>query len=68
MKRFIKITVREGEAIIRKWILAEGVIEISQNSITEQGRNEGTLVFDNGAFKSEEIKIINFNETIDSLN
>ncbi len=69
MKKFIKITTREGDAIIRSWVDLELVIQLSQNSITQQGLNEGTLVFYNlDMCKNQEIDIISFNETIDSLN
>ncbi len=69
MKKFVKITTREGEAIIRTWIDLDLVIELSQNSITQQGLNEGTLVYyNNNLAKIQEIDIISFNETIDSLN
>lgn len=64
MKKFIKITTREGEAIVRRWYNVEDIESLSQNSITQQGANEGTCYFVDGY----SIDIIAFNETIDSLN
>lgn len=68
MKNFVKITTRQGEAIIRSWVPSDKVIRLTQNSITQQGNNEGTLEYDNGTSLGKEIDIIAFNETIDSLN
>lgn len=69
MKKFVKITTREGEAILRSWIDINTIIELRQNSITQQGSNEGTLVFYSEDWrKNQEIDIISFDETIDSLN
>lgn len=64
MKKFIKVTTRKGESIVRSWIDADKIVQLSQNSITQEGQNEGTLVFADGTT----IAIIAFNETIDSLN
>jgi hypothetical protein len=64
MKKFVKITTRGGEAIIRTWIDVEDIDYLTQDSITQQGLNEGTLVLKN----AEVIQLISFNETIDSLN
>jgi hypothetical protein len=64
MKKFVKITTRKGESIVRSWIDADKIIQLSQNSITQGGENEGNLVFADGTT----IQIIAFNETIDSLN
>lgn len=64
MKKFILITTREGEAIIRSWIDADEITQLTQNSITQQGKNEGTCRFYNGAT----IDIISFDETISSIN
>lgn len=64
MKKFVKITTREGEAIVRSWVDVESILQLNQNSITQQGNNEGTCRFYDGT----SIDIIAFNETIDSLN
>lgn len=64
MKKFILITTRDGEAIVRSWVDAESILQLNQNSITQQGNNEGTCRFYDGT----SIDIIAFNETIDSLN
>jgi len=64
MKKFIKITTRKDDAIVRSWIDADKIVQLSQNSITQEGQNEGTIVFADGT----KITIIAFNETIDSLN
>jgi hypothetical protein len=64
MKKFVKITTRAEEAIIRTWIDVEEIDYLTQNSITQQGLNEGTCVLKN----ADVIQIIAFNETIDSLN
>jgi hypothetical protein len=64
MKKFVKITTREGEAILRSWIDVEKIAQISQNSITQAGQNEGTIIFADGVT----MQIIAFDETIDSLN
>lgn len=63
MKKFILITTRKGEAIVRSWIDAEKIVQFSQNSITQQGQNEGSCVFVDGTT----IDIIAFGETIDSV-
>lgn len=63
MKKFIFITTRKDEAIIRSWVDAEKVVQLFQNSITQQGQNEGTCLFVDGT----SIDIIAFDETIDSL-
>lgn len=64
MKKFILITTRDGEAIIRNWVSADSIVQLSQNSITEAGQNEGTCVFQDGT----KIAIIAFDQTINSLN
>jgi len=64
MKKFVKITTREGDAILRNWVDADKIVQLSQNSITQEGQNEGTIRFEDGVT----IPIIAFNETIDSLN
>ena len=63
MKKFVKITTRKDDAIIRAWVDAEKIVQLSQNSITQGGDNEGTCVFADGTT----IAIIDFNATIDSL-
>ena len=69
MRKFVKITTREGDAIIRSWICINQIVSLYQNSITQQGNNEGSLVYyDYDTQKDKEIEIINFSETIDSLN
>lgn len=65
MKKFIKITTRnEGGSIVRAWIDADKIVQLSQDSITQAGYNEGTCIFNDGTV----ISVIDFNETIDSLN
>ena len=64
MKKFVKVTTRKGEAILRSWIDIDEIDYLSQNSITQEGLNEGTCVLKN----SEVLQLIAFNETIDSLN
>jgi hypothetical protein len=64
MKKFVKITTRVEEAIIRTWIDVEEIDYLNQNSITQASQNEGTCVLKN----AEVIQLIAFNETIDSLN
>ncbi len=64
MKKFIKVTTRKGESIVRSWIDADKIVQLSQNSITQGGENEGTLVFADGTT----IQIIAFDQTINSLN
>ena len=68
MKKFILITTRDGEAIVRSWVDVNSIIKLTQNSITQQGNNEGTCVFENGSSIGHSVDIIAFNETIDSLN
>jgi hypothetical protein len=63
MKKFVKITTRTEEGIIRSWIDADKIVQLSQNSVTQAGDNEGTCVFADGTI----IPLITFNETIDSL-
>lgn len=63
MKKFIIIITRKGDAIVRNWVDADKIVQFTQNSITQQGQNEGTCVFADGTT----IDIIAFNETIDSL-
>lgn len=64
MKKFIKITTRQGEAYIKNWITSDTVLQLVQNSITQEGKNEGTCIFTDGTT----VEIISFNETIESLN
>jgi len=64
MKKFIKITTRKDDATVRSWIDADRIVQLWQNSITQEGQNEGTAVLADGTT----ISIIAFNETIDSLN
>ncbi len=64
MKKFILITTRDGEAIIRNWVSADSIVQLSQNSITEASQNEGTCIFQDGL----KISIIAFDQTINSLN
>lgn len=64
MKKFIKITTRTEEGIVRSWIDADKIVQLSQNSVTQAGDNEGTCVFSDG----KTIPLITFNETLDSLN
>ncbi len=64
MKKFILITTRDGEAIIRNWVSADSIVQLSQNSITEASQNEGTCIFQDGS----KISIIAFDQTINSLN
>jgi hypothetical protein len=64
MRKFVKITTRKDDAIIRTWIDVEEIDYLSQNSITQEGLNEGTCVLKT----SEVIQLIAFNQTIDSLN
>ena len=68
MKKFILITTRDGEAIVRSWVDVNSIIKLTQDSITQQGNNEGTCVFENGSSIGHSVDIIAFNETIDSLN
>jgi hypothetical protein len=63
MKKFIKITTRDGDSIIRSWIDIDSIDYLKQNS-AEEGRNEGACRFIDGTV----IPIIAYNETIDSLN
>ena len=63
MKKFIKITTRKDDAIVISWNDANMILQLSQNSITQAGNNEGTLTWSDGTT----IPIINFNATIDSL-
>lgn len=68
MKKFVKITTREGDAIIRSWVDIDIIVELHQNSITQQGNNEGTLIYYDDEIKdNKQINIINFGDTIDSL-
>jgi len=64
MKKFIKITTRKDDAILRSWINIEDVAFLTQNSITEEGVNEGFCVFTDG----KTANLIAFNETLESLN
>ena len=65
MKKFIKITTRsEDGAIVRNWIDANKIVQLSQDSSSQAGDNEGTCIFNDGTV----IQVITFNETIDSLN
>ena len=63
MKKFIKITTRKDEAIVVSWNDADKIVQLSQNSITQECNNEGTLLWADGTV----IPIINFSATIDSL-
>jgi hypothetical protein len=64
MKKFVKITTREGDAYIKNWIDSDTILQLVQNSITQEGVNEGTIVFQDGTTKD----IISFAETITYLN
>lgn len=64
MKKFIKITTRKDESIIRSWIDADLIAQLFQDSVTQAGDNEGSCLFTDGTI----VKLIAFNETIDSLN
>jgi hypothetical protein len=64
MKKFVKITTREGDAYIKNWIDSDTILQLVQNSITQEGANEGTIVFQDGTTKD----IISFAETITYLN
>lgn len=64
MKKFIKITTRKGDAIVVSWIDADKIVQLSQNSITQGGDNEGTCIFADGTT----MPIIDFSATINSLN
>lgn len=65
MKKFIKITTRsEDGSIVRNWIDAEKIVQLSQDSVIQANSNEGTCIFNDGTT----IPVITFNETIDSLN
>jgi hypothetical protein len=64
MKKFVKITTRlEDGNILRSWIDQDFIHQLTQNSATQAGNNEGTCEFLDG----ETIEIITFNETLDSL-
>lgn len=63
MKKFVKITTREGEAYIRNWIDIDTILQLIQNSITQEGLNEGTCILTDGTV----LQVINFNDTINSL-
>lgn len=64
MKKFIKITTRDGGIIYRSWIDAENIMELCQNSTDEAANNEGQCILKDGS----EFEIVDFNATIDSLN
>lgn len=64
MKKFVKITLKtDGGNHLKKWVDIDTISELSQNSQTQWGDNEGSIVFTDGAF----VDIIGFNETIESL-
>jgi hypothetical protein len=63
MKKFITITTRKDGAIVRSWIDSEKIVQLSQNSVTQAGENEGICVFADGTT----IPVIAFDETISSL-
>ncbi len=63
MKKFVKITTRKDGAIVRSWIDSDKIVQLSQNSVTQAGDNEGICVFADGTT----IPVIDFNATIESL-
>lgn len=65
MTKFVKITQRnEDGSYLRTWIDRDYITKVTQHSATQEGNNEGTLEWNDG----ETIKIVAFNETLDSLN
>jgi hypothetical protein len=64
MKKFVKITTRFPDGSIqRTWIGQQEILQLTQNSVTQGGENEGTCELIDG----EIIDIIDFNATIESL-
>jgi len=64
MKKFVKITTRLSDGnFMRQWIDSDIIVELTQNSATQWGNDEGTLETINGAI----VPIVGFNETIESL-
>lgn len=64
MSHFVKITTLvDGGNYLRTWVDQDTIKELSQNSATQGGDNNGTCVFVDGT----SIDIIGFNETIESL-
>jgi hypothetical protein len=65
MSHFVKLTTRnEDGAYVRTWLDQDSIKELSQNSATQAGNNEGTCVL----VDETVIQLIAFNETLDSLN
>lgn len=64
MAKFIKIITKSDGAYIRSWIAADRIVQISQNSITQEGNDEGTCVFVDGTT----MPIVAVSKTIDSIN
>lgn len=64
MKKFAKITTRnEDGSYLRTWIDQDFIHQVTQNSATQAGNNEGTCEFIDG----ETIELIDFSSTVDSL-
>lgn len=64
MKKFVKITTKLSDGnFMRQWIDSDIIVELTQNSATQWGNDEGTLETVNGAV----LPIVGFNETIESL-
>jgi hypothetical protein len=65
MGHFVKLTARnEDGSYARTWLDQSLIKELSQNSATQGGLNEGTCVFVDGTT----IELIAFNETLETLN
>lgn len=64
MSHFVKLTtLAEEGGYLRIWVDQSTIKELSQNSSTQGGDNNGTCVFVDG----KTIQLISFNETIETL-
>lgn len=64
MSHFVKLTTRtEDGNYLRTWVEQATIKELSQNSASQGGNNEGTCVFVDGVT----IQLIGFNETLETL-
>jgi hypothetical protein len=65
MSNFTKLTTRNEDGSYKRiWLDKSSIKELSQNSATQGGLNEGTCVLIDGTT----IELISFNETLDTLN
>jgi hypothetical protein len=64
MKKFVKLTISTGDGNhIKKWVDIDTIKELTQESASQWGLNQGTCFFIDGTVT----EIISFNETLEGL-